>query len=65
MRLLTVEDGLRVELHVTLVDSAAEPCVWQVRAGLEEPIFFECFSGADPIDLVDAFFEARRVSRVG
>jgi len=56
---------VRVELHVMLVDSAAEPCVWQVRAGLEEPIFFECFSGADPIDLVDAFFEARRVSRVG
>jgi hypothetical protein len=65
VRLVTVEDGRQVELHVTLVDSAAEPCVWQVRAGLEEPIFFECHSDADPIDLVDAFFEARRVGRFG
>lgn len=65
MRVFTVEDGRQVELHLMLVDSAAEPCVWQVRVGSEDAIFFECDSGADAIDIVDAVFEARRLNRVG
>ena len=63
MRVFSVEDGRQVELHLMLVDSAAEPCVWQVCVGDEEAMFFECRSDADSIDIVDAVFEARRSSR--
>lgn len=51
-----------VEVTLSMVDASGDPVVWSAQFGGEEPVFFECPSEADYIDILDQAFAARRTN---